>query len=135
MPRQKLPQSATQLKGLPKYLSELVHVSNLEIREHFICLVFSHSPFLLLSCCPRRNIVTLQAPASWFIVFRAFARAGTAWRPEGLLSAAHQKPQVRGCYILQDAEALTLKQSPIPEAEQVKFPIISMYRSGKWAAT
>jgi len=69
------PQAATQLKGLPeKYLSELVHASNLQASDSiFICLVISHSPFLISILLSQKKTPLLfrhLPPGS--IVFRAF---------------------------------------------------------------
>ena len=108
------------------------------IREHFyMSCHFSQPLSSFYPAVPEENTVTLQAPASWFYCVLSL------WGQEllsdqKLFCLLHTKsPKLRGCYILQeDAEALTSGNRPqtLKGCEQVKFPIISMYRPGKWAA-
>ena len=113
------PQAATQLKGLPeKYLSELVHASNLQASDSILyVLSFLTAPFLFLSCCPRRK--HRYSSGTCLLVLLCFEPLGavTAWQPEALLSAAHQKPQVkRVLHFTRRCRGTHLrKQAPNPE--------------------
>ena len=87
------------------------------IREHlYLSCHFSQPLSSSYPAVPEENTVTLQAPAPCLLCFEP-SGAGTAWRPEAILSAAHQKPQVKRVlrFTRRCRGTHLRKQSPVPE--------------------
>ena len=119
-------------------MSELEHVANRQASESIcICLVISHSPSLLPILLSQKKTPLLFRHLL-LVYCVSSLRGQELLGNQKLCCLLHTRsPKSRGCYVLQgDAEALTLGNSPqsLKGFAQVRFPIISMYRPGKWAA-